>query len=245
LLSRDHRALANIEACLGDYTSAEQNYRIATKLDRENGYVIGLAINLNNLSELLILNSRYSEAATMIEESLSYAEGADIHLVPYLNLNKAQLAFDTQDLETAQHFAELCYQESKMYAQINLQSRSKTLLAHITHLQGHEDRAKHHIQKAIYIAAENNATASLMQAFVVQSQLTNDHHMRSHYLHCIIQNTAAEYSDKQKAQNLLDVLNGSNLEDTKNQNLSIPELLANALPHDSFVYHKDTLIMDK
>jgi len=241
-LSRDHRALANIEVCLGHYQSAEGNYRTAIELDRQNGYVIGLAINLNNLSELLIMNTQYDEAAKMIEESLSYVEGVDLHLVPYLNLNKAQLAFQKQDLETAQHFADLCYQEAKTYAQINLQSRSKTLLAHIAFFQNEKAIASQHIQKAIYIAAENNATSSLMQAFIVQSKLIKDNSWRTHYLDCIINNSATEYGDKQQAQELLKLLDVSN---TKKEQLSIPELLTHALPDDSFVYHKDTLVLNQ
>ncbi len=245
-LSRDHRALANLEVCLGNYSSAETNYRKAIKLDRQNGYIIGLAINLNNLSELLILGNQseqLNEAKAMIDESLAYVEGVDLHLVPYLNLNKAQLAFQQNEFDTAQHFAELCYKDAKTYAQVNLQSRSKTLLATIAHQQKQPDAAIKHSQQAMYIAAENNATASLMQAFIVYSQLA-DKDTGVLFLQCAAENPASEYSDKQKAQQLLNRLELSTIDNAKQQSLSIPQLLAIALPQDSFVYHKDTLILE-
>lgn len=241
-LSRDYRAIANAEVCLGDYSSSEDNYRKAIELDKQNGYIVGLAINLNNLSELLILEKRYPEAEQMIEESLSYVEGVDLHLVPYLNLNKAQLHFQQNDLVLAKQFAELCHEEAKTYVQINLQSRSAALLANIAYLENYIGVANRHIQKAIHLANDNEALASLMHAFIILSLFSKNEAKKLRYLQAVIQHPATEYSDKQKAQELLNACDCHTRKVVAGQPLNIDNLVANLVAN---VLRSEHLVVER
>lgn len=210
-LSRDLRAVANLDCCLGAYKEAEALYNEAIELDKKNGYLVGLAINLNNLSELLILTGRFDEAKRCIEESFTYAQGSDIHLLPYLNLNKAQLAFAEQAFELAQEYALICQTQARDNGQLNLQSRSATLLAQLALQESKLALATEQLQTAVRLAATADSKASLMHAFVVQADLTlqtKDTELAVLYLKTVMQNPATEYADQDKAKTLLESLEG-------------------------------------
>ena len=237
-LSRDLRSVANLEVCLGLYDAAETHYKEAIALDKKNGYRIGLAINLNNLSELLISSGRLDEAEPMIEESLKYAEGVDVHLVPYLNLNKATLAFCREDFTRAEDFAQRCYNEAKTYAQINLQSRSAALLARVALQRKALKEAQKHLQHASKLAADANELASLMQAFVMQAELAlteKNPERAAVYLNCVVEQRATEYSDKVRARGLLETIDKSILVNVKKSKPTLQDLVHDALPDEAYV----------
>ena len=237
-LSRDLRSVANLGVCLGHYEAAETHYKEAIALDKKNGYQIGLAINLNNLSELLITSGRLDEAEPMIEESLTYAQGVDVHLVPYLNLNRAVLAFNRADFDSAKNYAELCYNESKTYAQINLQSRSAALLAQIALKKQGLKEAHEYVRCAIRLAADANARASLMQVFIVQAQLAlaeKNPERAAAYLSYVVEQRATEYSDKVRAEGLLETIDKSILTNVKKSKPTLQDLIHDVLTDEAYV----------
>ena len=237
-LSRDLRSVANLEVCLGRYDAAEKRYREAIALDKQNGYQIGLAINLNNLSELLIMNGRLDEAEPMIEESFVYAEGVDVHLVPYLNLNEATLAFCRGEFAHAEDLAQRCHHEAKTYGQINLQSRSAALLARVSLQQQSLREAHKYMQHTIKLAADANEVASLMLGFVVYAELAIAQNMpksAARYLAHVLKEPATEYSDKVKAKGLLETLDKTVQAEAAKQKRTLQDLIQDALPEEAYI----------
>jgi predicted ATPase len=177
-LSRDLRSVANVQTALGRVSEAETNYRAALVLDKKNGYLIGSAIVLNNLASLLIEQDRLIEAKAMLEESLGYARDADLHLVPYLQLNLAEIAYKQHLLTEAERQAQACLHLSSDYAQKHLQSSSSLLLARIA-LQSRTFQANHlhhrdglltYLHQAAQLAQEAKDTGALLEAVSVYAQ---------------------------------------------------------------------------
>lgn len=139
-VSRDLRAVANLESSRGLRREAERHYRDAIALDRERGYQVGLAIALNNLAELLIDDDRLDEAEAMIAESLGIAEDVDVHLLPYLDLNLADLAAKRGDLPATVHHARRSEAAALRFGQSELRCRALARLA-VAALEGGDLRS--------------------------------------------------------------------------------------------------------
>lgn len=204
--SRDLRALANVEMSLGQYPGAEEHYRAAIDLDSRNGYLIGLAINSNNLSELLITTGRLDEAEQMIRVGLRHAEGVDVHLVPYLRLNAAELAFRRGDAATAVEQALATRELADTYGQANLLSRAAALMAQVALARSDVSEAHRHMAIAVATAHDARDMESLMHAFVGAGQIARadgDDRLAWSFLSCALKHPASEFSVRAEAERLL------------------------------------------
>jgi len=205
-VSRDMRAIANVEAILGMDREAERDYRAAIERNRETGYRVGLAIDLNNLSELLIAQRRLDEAAAMIAESLAIANGVDLHLVPYLELNLADLHELRGDLDAAEHHAARCDEFANRFGQSALRSRSAARLASVALARDDLAAARHHVDAAVRTAREAGEDAAVLHALVVAADLARregDTHRARGLLATVIEHAASEAHDVEAARRAL------------------------------------------
>ncbi len=204
-VSRDLRALANVEAILGLHAEAERDYRAAIARNRATGYRVGLAIDLNNLAELLIEQERLDEADAMIDESLEIAHGADLHLVPYLELNRADLNEKRGDLDAAERHAHACGEFATRFGQSALRSRSAARLASVAVERGELAEARRQVDAAVRIAREAHEDAAALHALVVRGRLARLEDDEPHALRCfaaVIGHDASEARDTEAARHL-------------------------------------------
>lgn len=205
-VSRDLRSLANVEAVLGHTRDAESHYRAAIERNRTNGYRVGLAIDLNNLAELLISGDRLDEAESMIEESLGIAEGVDVHLVPYLELNLADLTEKRGDLATTVQHARRALELAQRYSQSSIRSRAQARLASAALRSGDRAEAIRRLDAALRIARGADEPASALHALVVQARLDRARGDEANALRClavVVDHPASEARDVQEAGHLL------------------------------------------
>lgn len=205
-VSRDLRSLANVEAVLGHAHDAETHYRAAIERNRATGYRVGLAIDLNNLAELLISGGRLDEAQEMIAESLDIAEGVDVHLVPYLELNLADLAEKRGDLgDTVQH-ARRALELAERYSQSSIRSRAQARLASAALRAGDPEQAGRRLDAALDIARDADEPASALHALVARARLARARGDGERALRClavVVDHPASEARDVQEAEGLL------------------------------------------
>ncbi len=205
-LSRDLRALANVESILGLRAEAERDYRTAIARNRATGYRVGLAIDLNNLAELLIEQERLDEADAMIEESLAIAHGVDLHLVPYLELNRADLNEKRGDLDAAEHHARRCEAFATRFGQSALRSRSATRQASVALERGDLAAARQRLEAALRTARDAGEHAAALHALVVAAALARrdgDAHRARALLAAVIEHPASEARDREAARRAL------------------------------------------
>jgi DNA-binding SARP family transcriptional activator/tetratricopeptide (TPR) repeat protein len=205
-VSRDVRAIANVEAILGMTVEAERDYRAAIERNRSSGYRVGLAIDLNNLAELLIDIGRLDEAEAMIEESLAIAHGVDLHLVPYLELNLADLAEKRGDVEATVHHALRCGAFAERFGQSALRSRAATRLASAAVTRGDLGAARLQVDAAVRIAREADEDAAALHALVVRGRLAHlegDETRARDCLAVVIGHAASEARDVEVARRSL------------------------------------------
>ena len=205
-VSRDLRAIANVEAILGMAVEAERDYRAAIAHNRATGYRVGLAIDLNNLAELLIDVDRLDEADAMITESLAIAHGVDLHLVPYLELNRADLCEKRGDVEGTVHHALRCGEFATRFGQSALRSRAATRLASAAITRGDLDEARRRVDAAVRIALEADEDAAALHALVVRARLAlreGDDRRARRCLAAVIGHGASEARDVEVARRLL------------------------------------------
>lgn len=208
-LSRELRALANVEAALGHAADAEAHYREAIALNRREGYLVGLAIDLNNLAELLIHQDRLDEADAMIRESRTYADGVDVHLVTYLTLNAAVLGYRRGDVAAAAAHAHACRVQAERFGQVGLQCRSATLLGWAALQDGDEARAAAWLADAVATAHAADELACLMHAFLGWAELLHargEVTQAARYLACVQDHPASEAEDRAAAARRLESL---------------------------------------
>jgi len=205
-VSRDLRAIANVEAILGMEAQAERDYRAAIARNRETGYLVGLAIDLNNLSELLIAQGRLEEAAAMIDESLAIAHGVDLHLVPYLELNLADLHEMRGDLDAAERHAVRCDEFATRFGQSALRSRAATRRASVALARGDLAAARRLVDAAVRTARDAEEDAAALHALVVAAELARregDDHRARGLLAAVIEHAASEARDVEAARRAL------------------------------------------
>ncbi|MFN2323379.1 MAG: BTAD domain-containing putative transcriptional regulator [Trueperaceae bacterium] len=204
-VSRDLRAIANAEAILGMNVEAERDYRAAIARDRSTGYRVGLAIDLNNLAELLLEQGRLDEADAMLGESLAIARGVDLHLVPYLELNRADLHEQRGDAAAAVHHALRCDELATRFGQSSLRSRAAARLASVAVAQGDLAAGRRHVAEALRIAREAGEQAAALHALVVRARLArleHDDRLAHDCLAAVIGHTASEARDVKAARRL-------------------------------------------
>ena len=202
-LSRDLRALANVEAILGLHVEAERDYRAAIARNRATGYRVGLAIDLNNLAELLIEQDRLDEADAMIAESLDIAHGVDLHLVPYLELNRADLNEKRGDLDAAEHHARRCEELATRFGQSALRSRSATRQVSVALERGDLAAARQGVEAGLRTARDSGEDAAALHALVMRARiarLAGDERSARQDLAAVIENPASEARDVEAAR---------------------------------------------
>jgi predicted ATPase/DNA-binding SARP family transcriptional activator len=205
-VSRDLRAIANAEAVLGMNAEAERDYRAAIARNRTTGYRVGLAIDLNNLAELLIHLDRLDEADAMITESLEIAHGVDLHLVPYLELNRADLSEKRGDLEATAHHALRCDEFATRFGQSALRSRAAARLASAALTAGDLAEARRRVDAAVRIALAADEDAAALHALVIRARLARlegDERRARRCLATVIGHAASEAADVEAARRLL------------------------------------------
>ncbi len=205
-VSRDLRSLANVEAVLGRARDAETHYRAAIERNRATGYRVGLAIDLNNLAELLISHDRLDEAETMIAESLGIAEGVDVHLVPYLELNLADLTEKRGDLAATVRHARRALELAERYSQSSIRSRAQARLASAALRADDRSEAGRRLDAALDIARDADEPASALHALVVRARLDRAQGDDARALRClavVVGHPASEARDVQEAERLL------------------------------------------
>lgn len=205
-VSRDLRSLANVEAVLGHARDAETHYRAAIERNRASGYRVGLAIDLNNLAELLISEDRLDVAQAMIEESLGIAEGVDVHLVPYLELNLAELSEKRGDLAATVLHARRALELAERYSQSSIRSRAQTRLASAALGAGDAAEAARRLDAALSIARDADEPAAALHALVVHARLDlarGDDARAARSLAVVVAHEASEARDVDVAQRLL------------------------------------------
>src|SRR6056297_1116174 len=205
-VSRDLGSLANVEAVLGHARDAEAHYRAAIERNRTTGYRVGLAIDLNNLAELLISHDRLDEAQEMIAESLDIAEGVDVHLVPYLELNLADLAEKRGDLGATVRHAGRALELAERYSQSSIRSRAQSRLASAALRAGDPEQAGRRLDAALDIARDADEPASALHALVTRARLARARGDGERALRClavVVDHPASEARDVQEAEGLL------------------------------------------
>ncbi len=203
--SRDLRAIANVEAVLGMTEEAERDYRAAIARDRATGYRVGLAIDLNNLAELLVDSDRLDEADAMITESLTIAHGVDLHLVPYLELNLAELHERRGDLDATVHHALRCDEFATRFGKSALRSRAAARLASVATTRGDRTEARRRLDTALGIARTADEDAALLHALVIDARLDRlegDEARARRALAAVIGHDASEARDVAAARRL-------------------------------------------
>ena len=205
-LSRDLRSLANVETVRGYYEAAEAHYLEAVALDRERGYVIGLAINLSNLSELLISQGRLQEAEDALAQSLSYTENVNPHLLAYQRLNQANLAFVRNDHGEAVTRARQSLELSRKQRQPNVESGAHSLLARVAIQSKNLAAARARLDRVVELTRATGEGGSLTLAQLVEGELElakgNPVAARA-LLEAIVANPATEASVREAAAQLL------------------------------------------
>lgn len=202
-VGRDLRSLANLEMVGGRREAAERHYREAIARNREWGYLVGLAIDLNNLAELLVQQGRLREAETLISESLAYAEGVDVHLLPYLKLNQAEIALRRERPEPAEARAREAQELAVRFGQPALQSRAATALGRAALLRDDLTSAAELFQEALAITQEGRATAAWLHAlrwYAAWAEAAGDAALAASTLGAVARHPATEAIDREAAE---------------------------------------------
>jgi tetratricopeptide (TPR) repeat protein len=191
---------------MGALEESERCYREAIAIDRSTGYAIGLAINLNNLSELLLEDGRHEEVAPLIREGMDIAEGVDVHLVPYLELNQARLDEIRGSYESAEGHAREALRLARSYRQSSLESRAESRLGSVAIHAGRLEDAAQHASCALAIGRAAADPASSAHALAVCARLHRAqgaiHRARAFAL-AVLAHEGAEEGDRKVARRLL------------------------------------------
>lgn len=165
--------LATIEVKLGNYFQAENCYWEARAAHKNLGDSFGLAINLLNLSDLLIFNlERPQEAEQLLQEGMEIAKEVNFQsIIPYFLVNSSFIAYYNFNYPKAQ---ELCLEALNMSKHIGdrgIEANALTLLGLIESNLKHHQQANEHFRKSLEIAWSTQEMPRVLLNLIYISEL--------------------------------------------------------------------------